>query len=227
MNPQVQPPLPGQRILLRTVVGSRLHGTVVPTSDTDVRTVYIDRTSKVLSIVQDEKPPKVAGADDNTWEFGHFVRLCLKGNPSTLEVLLAEPYETSEEGEQLRKLFPHFLSRKPVGGAFRGFAQRQRKDMFSLTSARINKAVSHYLRVCYNGRELLDTGTMTLRIIDSPVGKLVMDAKLGIISPEEGLEIGLQMEEQMEAAFRRSILPEQANIALVDQFQLRVRQSNW
>lgn len=223
-----KPELGPHSVLLRAIVGSRAHGTVMANSDTDLRTMYVVPTSHVVTMgYRPGKFKTVPGTDENAWELYRFLELSLNGNPSTLEVLLA-PYETAtEDGLAVRALFPHFLSRKKVGGAFRGFAQNQRNNMFSLESGRINKAVAHYLRVLYNGRELLSTGTMTVRIIDTPAGELVMQAKRGDITPSEGLRIGLEMEDEMERAFRDSVLPDEPNRDAINDYLVSVRKKNW
>src|SRR5262249_32003753 len=105
-----------------------------------------------------------------------------------------------------RTLFPHFLGKKPIFGAFWGFAQSEKKTLLSPHSGRTLKSGGHYLRVLFNGIELLRTGNMTVKIAATPIGSTVAAAKRGEISVEEVLRIGEQLEREFEEAERHSSL---------------------
>lgn len=215
------------KLILETLVGSRAHGTDGPNSDIDTRSVYMHPTSSLVSLI---KPPRFKaepGQDDNCWELDRFVELSLKSNPSTLEVLLIEPLQETEEGAELRSLFPHFLRRIAVWGSFSGFANKQERVMLSETSKRQNKAASHYLRVLYNGCELLRTGTMSVRIMDTEIGQLIMSVKNGEVSLKEVTAHAQKLREELSKAYEASRLPEEANLAPINDFLIRARKNNW
>lgn len=232
--------IPPPRILLSTTVGSIAHGTSTPTSDHDVRAVFLQPTRVVLSLGNYQKFIETPGLDENAWELAHFLYLSLRCNPFTLEALYTKPDFASPEGLELRDLFSKFLSRYKVKGAFGGFAEQQRLDMLGLKKAKKSpkkpvppnpkrraKSMSHYLRVLYNGVELLQTGKMTIRIVDTEIGPKVLAAKRGEMTVEEAVAIGTQLDEQLRLAFTRSPLPDDADITPINDFLLRVREKNW
>jgi predicted nucleotidyltransferase len=217
------------RTLLSTIVGSRAHGTSTPTSDWDIRNVFLQPTRTILTLGGYEKFIENPQADENSWELFHFLRLTLRNNPFTLEALAATPQMSTPEGDELRSLFPQFLSKFKVRGAFLGFATGQKKKMLSPETNynRTPKAMAHYLRVLYNGIELLRTATMTVRIIDTAIGPQVLAAKRGEMECEEVLSIGERLEREMEEAFLTSEIPDDADLGPINEFHLRLRKLNW
>lgn len=217
------------KTILSTVVGSNAHGTSGPDSDTDLRSVFIAPTDTIVGIGNYQKSIENKQADENAWEVAHFIYLSLRCNPSTLECLLAPPTLSTEEGEELRNLFPHFLSKKLVYGAFRGFATQQRAKMISPTTNyfRKEKASSHFLRVIYNGLELLQTGTFTIKIVDTPIGRACLEAKQGKLLFEEILQLGDDLVVKMDETYEKSNLPKEANKEVINRFLVKIRKSNW
>jgi len=217
------------KTLLTAVVGSRSHGTAGPDSDTDTRSIYQLPTSEILSIGTYNKFIENKETDSNAWEISQALYLALWGNPSVLEVFKCIPELCSDEGQELRDLFPAFLNRKHVYNAFRGFATGQRKKMISPTTNyhRKGKASSHYLRVLWNGIELLSTGDMTVRIIDTEIGRSVFAAKRDELLFEEVLQIGDDLTVKLDLAYEKSTLPLEADKAKINEFLLRVRRAYW
>ncbi len=140
---------------------------------------------------------------------------------------MAAPETVTEEGEELRRLFPKLLGRKPVFDRFSGFARREKHQIEEGEHKNINKKMSHYLRLLYNCTEMLQTGTMTIRIVDSPVGSIILAAKQGYMSIEEGMSLGSKWEEQLARAYENSSLPEQPDYGPANEFLLRMRRANW
>lgn len=216
--------LPGKAVI-SCVVGSRLHGTDNENSDYDTRYVVVDSTSNILKpeYSSDYKHLCEEGTDSNFWELTRFIQLALKGNQTTLEVLLA-PGTDTWEGTKIRALFPHLLQRLPVYGSCRGFAWKQLKLMQNPKTSRRITSSAHYLRVLFNGIELLTTGTMTCRIVDTEIGEQVLAAKQGKISFDKVERLGAELEKRLGKAYQESILPEKANMEFIDE---TVRKANW
>ena len=216
------------RQVLRTIVGSHAHGTAGPASDTDIRSVFLVPTASLLSL---DPPPdrtkREAEGDENAWEMAHFLQLCCKGSPTVLEVLLVEPFTCTEEGQRLRELFPLMLGKDPIFNAFYGFANQERKTFLSPLSGRTCKSMGHYLRVLFNGAELLRTGTMTVRIVDTPVGELVLQAKQGKVSANEVVAKGDELMADLRRAYEQSTLPAQVDREPLNRFILDIRRQNW
>lgn len=215
--------------ILKTYVGSRAHGTEWSGSDYDERIVFVLPTSQIVGLGEHAKFIEDKTIDSNKWELAHFLYLGLRCNPTILEFLLTTPFETHPWGEELLSLYPCFIRKKYVYDAFRGFAEGQRKKMMSpdTNSQRKPKSASNYLRVLYNGLELLTSGTMTIRIIDTEIGELVRRAKFGEASFEEVFAAGTKLLERLDRAYETSVLPEEPDRDTINEFLLRVRKEYW
>lgn len=73
-------------IIFEAISGSRAYGTDLPTSDTDVRGVYVQPTEQVL---RGDWIPQISDVKNDTvfYEVGRFIELLGKGNPNILELL--------------------------------------------------------------------------------------------------------------------------------------------
>lgn len=216
------------RNVLRVIVGSHAHGTAGPTSDTDIRSVFMVPTAALVSL---DPPPDTAKketeGDDNAWELAHFMRLCCKGSPTVFEVLLVDPFECNQIGAGLRKLMPHTLARPVIFNAFYGYARREKGTFLSPLSGRTFKSMGHYMRILYNGAEILRTGTMTVRIVDTPIGQMCLDAKRGLLTAEEVLAKGEELIADLRRAEAESPLPELPNMEPLNEFLLDVRRKHF
>lgn len=215
--------------ILETIVGSRAHGTETPASDTDLRSIYVVPTNQIVGIGNYDKYIENKEADENSWELAKFIYLSLRCNPTCLEVLLSEPSYTHPYGNELRALFPAFLNRKHAYNAFKGFAVGQRKKMMSPTTNyfRKPKAAAHYIRVLYNGIELLQTGKFSVRIADTSVGWVVKAAKNDELDFESIVEIGDKLLDDIHNAYLDSTIQEECDKAAINEFLVKVRKEYW
>lgn len=215
--------------LFTALVGSRAHGMETPESDVDLRYVMVVPTAQLVSLTYEDKHVRKRGGyrDENFWELRRFIELALKADGNTLEALRAPLVASTPEGDELRALFPKFLSKPRIRGAFLGFAENQRRRMFSDSVKKNTKAGVHYLRTLYNGLELLNTGDMTVRIGDTPFGETLMRVKRGEVSVEEVLRLGSELESNYDAAAASSKLPAEPDLAAIDEFYVRVRKAHW
>lgn len=81
-------------IIFEAISGSRAYGTDLPTSDTDIRGIFIQPTQEVLKAnpTVDGNYPYIPQVNDETndvvfYEIGRFIELLEKGNPNILELL--------------------------------------------------------------------------------------------------------------------------------------------
>lgn len=216
--------------ILKVTVGSIAQGTNTPTSDTDVRRVYVEPTATIVGIGHYQKAMSNPGEDDNSCELAHFCYLALRNNPQTLEVLLAPYTEATEWGLELRALFPHFLKRKHVYHAFPGFAASQKKRVQSESTPpdRLRKCASHYIRTLWNGYELLREGSFTVRIRDvkeRSIGDTVYALKTGEIPADHALALGAEIEHLYNEIFDKSPIPLEANKTQINDFLVHVRRT--
>lgn len=215
--------------LFTAMVGSRAHGMDTPESDLDLRYVMVVPTAELLSLSYADKFARKRGGyrDENFWELRRFIDLALKGDSNILEALRAPVVSSTPAGDELRSLFPHFLSRPRVRGAFLGFADNQKRAMTAPNAKRVNKSAVHYLRTLYNGLELLRTGDMTVRVADTDFGATLMRVKRGELSVEAVLKLGAELEAEYEVASAASVLPEEPNLPAVNDFYVRVRKAHF
>lgn len=162
-------------LLLRCVVGSQLHGTASPDSDTDIRDVVVSPMLTMLSPFRDT-PPTVVGViqashqpkgDTETHELRRFCKLLSQCNMTALEILWSPlvQYERRET-QVLRKSRYAFLDSKRLYEAAKGYAHSQlvHVDRFmtdgeqNTDSARAGKFAAAYVRVLHQTITLLTTG---------------------------------------------------------------------
>ncbi len=92
---------------------------------------------------------------------------------------------------------------------------------------RRSKCAAHYLRILFNGIELLQSGDFTVRIVDSEIGDAVMRAKQGLLSLDEVTTLGQDLEARLETAYLNSTIEEQWNLEPINELLLSLRQKYW
>jgi len=105
--------------ILRVRVGSHCHGTNMPESDTDIRTVFIPTKDYFLGLKSVEMlEEKEDGKDIEHWNISKLMRLCIKGNPSALNVLFCRKVDKffidEEWGQRLLDIKDEFLSKRTI-----------------------------------------------------------------------------------------------------------------
>lgn len=223
--------------ILKVLVGSQAHGLANEKSDFDFRAVFVTPTSELLKIGAKPKTTSwIEGKEDNTaWEIGHFLHMAVHCNPTILEVFLAPRTAVInlvngvDWGKELRALFPHVWNSKGVLDAFVGYGINQRKKFLEDKDGRQAKYAVAYLRTLMQAKELLDTGTFTMRIADydSPflVGKL-KEWKAGNFKMGEVIQICTDMEKSVRYAYDNNPKKE-TNIEPINDFLLRLRKDIW
>lgn len=210
--------------ILRVLVGSKAHGLDTPESDNDYRGVFVVPTKKILSLENNIKNVQwIEGDVDNTsWEIGHYLRLAIKCNPTILEVFLSPIVDESPLGLELRALFPYIWNSQGVRDAFIGYGLNQRKKFLDGKDGRPAKFAAAFARSLYNAKELLETGTFTVRIGDLPFGKTVMKWKQGNYEVGEVIGVCYKLEEEVRQAYEKNPNKE-TDMDKVNEFLLKVR----
>lgn len=190
--------------ILRTQVGSGLHGvTVAGTDDIDHMGVCIEPSSCVIGLelfeqYQYRTQPEgvrsgVGDLDLVIYSLRKWTRLAAQGNPTVLLLLFAPRSEWVESKEpfasELQDNSGLFLS-KDCGRRFLGYLQAQKERMLGLRSQRTNrpelidlygfdtKFAYHAIRLGLQGIELLTTGNITLPM-PSPHRQILTDLRKG------------------------------------------------
>ncbi len=211
--------------ILKVVVGSHAHGLARPDSDKDFRSVFVLPTAELLRIGFKYQGTRMMKEEDDetAWEIGHFLQLALQGHPLVLETLVAPVVTMDDWGAELRQLFPRLWSAQAAYDAFLNYCDNQRKKMLEKKDGRPEKYAAAYVRVLFNLCELLERGTFSIRISETPVGEAVLKIKAGHFRPGEVIDMGEHW--RAEAVRRLHTCSQQAHPETADAFLLRIRKA--
>ena len=211
--------------ILRVLVGSQAHGLAAAGSDEDFRSVFVIPTEELFRV--DYKQPatrwRKGDGDETSWEIGSFLSLAVQCHPLVLETFLAPVQAIDDWGVELRSLFPAVWEPRRAYDAFLGYAQNQRAKFLDRKDARPEKYAAAYVRVLYNLCELLETGTFTIRIAETPVGETVARLKDGRFRMGEVIDLAEHWTQEAHKRLDRS--SHRSNRQAVDEFLIRVRRA--
>ncbi|WP_447986960.1 nucleotidyltransferase domain-containing protein [Nitrospira sp. Nam74] len=211
--------------VLKVLVGSHAHGLAGLGSDRDIRRVYVRPTTEMFRLRF--KPPGThwakSGEDETAWEVGPFLSLAVQCHPLVLETLVAPTIAIDRWGAELQKLFPAIWSPQQAYDAFIGYGLNQRTKFLQKKDGRPAKYAATYIRVLYHLCELLETGTFTLRIVDTPIGAVVAKLKDGAFRTGEVIDLAEHWTDQ--ATRRLADCNHEPDLAAVDDFLIRLRKA--
>lgn len=189
------------RIILHATVGSTAHGLALEgTDDRDEMGICIEPARYVIGLEQFEqriersKPEGVrseAGDLDLViYSARKWCRLALSGNPTVLLLLFAKPTTAHRVGEDLLKN-SHWFAARSAGKAFLGYMTQQRQRLAG-ERGQMNvkrpelvekygydtKYAMHMLRLGFQGLEFLETGKITLPMVEEE-RQLIMSVRKG------------------------------------------------
>jgi uncharacterized protein len=239
-------------LIIRSLVGSTIHGLQLEgTDDRDEMGVCIEPPDYVVGLKHFEtwvfrtKPEGVRSEAGDLDLVVHslrkFARLAVKGNPTVLLLLFVKPEDLllrTPLGDELQTLAPAFVSRQ-AGKAFLGYltAQKQRAlgERGQLRTHRPDlvdqhgydtKYAMHMLRLGYQGRELLETGRISLPMREHE-RRRVFAVRRGELPLNDVIaEIG-ELERELEDLIETSRLPAEPDRVAVDEFLVRAYRQQW
>ncbi len=217
-----------KNVILSGVVGSTAYGLARPDSDVDRLGVYVAPSETLLGLHRptEKAMSDVAHEPDVTvHELGKFLRLCLKGNPSVLELLWLPEYEIdSQYGRELRQLRRSVLSRDAIRNAYFGFAVAQLRQLQrnQVPEHRRAKHARHLVRLLDQLEYLWINERLLVRLVPWQVEDC---HRLGELAAVGDLK---ELEQRVAATTARldgtdSGLPEYADVRLVEEWLLSVR----
>ena len=209
--------------ILKVLVGSHAHGLAGPDSDRDYRRVEVMPTAEMFRIGFKPPGPRWAksGEDETAWEVGPFLSLAVQCHPLVLETLVAPAISEDRWGSELRELFPAIWNPQRAYDAFVGYGLNQRTKFLDKKDGRPAKYAATYIRILYHLCELLETGTFTFRIADTPIGHTIAALRDGMCRPGEVIDLAEHWTE--EATRRLAQCRHQSDAAAVDNFMIRIR----
>ena len=207
---------PGEEPVLAGIGGSTAYGMATPGSDRDVHGIHLAALDEVLGLGGRDATSASRRSDNpdaSSLELGKFVSHALKGAPQALELLwLPEHAVSSQAGGELLESRHIFLSGPGVRGATIGttksslneIAKAHRRQDPALAK-RINRTGRHCFRFLRAGRELLETGDMTIDA-SSWADELGAAGDLALADPDAFFGLARREMAAVEAAATR--LPE-------------------
>lgn len=221
-----------ENIILEAVVGSTAYGLNTENSDVDIKGVYLLPTKEVLSMGFNQEHTTKDHTDPD-WvyhEVGKFMKLVLNGNPTVTELLYADDYtQLSPVGQLLIDNRDAFLSTKAVMNAYRGYAFSQAKKLNNRTEQgldgydsslknRFAKHTRHCFRLLMQARQLLETGTLTLKV--TPEQREYLFA-MGEKTADEVVEEFMRQDAEFENIV--SVLPDKPDVKRLNDLLYKIR----
>lgn len=238
--------------ILRTVVGSGLHGMAIEgTDDHDEMGIYVERVEQVVGLdapqgsdVWRTKPEGVRSGPGDVdlvrYSLRHYMRLATQGNPTVLLPLFA-PHEAvlirTNVGDHLRRLAPQIVS-KQAGPRFLGYMTHQIERLEGTRRSKPNrpelvekygydtKFASHAARLAYQGIELMQTGQLTLPMEGKPL-EWVMAIKHGTVTKELAIGWVGGLREKLVEAIETSDLRPTPDVATLNAWLVETHLSEW
>lgn len=220
-----------QREILKVLVGSRAHHLSREDSDYDYRAVFVVPTVDFLRLGAKVKNTSwVEGTTDEVaWELGHFLKMAVHCNPNIIDVFMA-PIESADlYGKHLRNLLPAVLSRKRAFEAYLGYSKNQQKKLMDQDAADtpvVWRSGVTYIRALLNGIDLLLEGKYEMEVAKE-WRDFLMDVRAGKVSRGTVIDEAVKLQRVLYTAWGESTLPNEPNLAAVNEFLLRVRKENW
>lgn len=223
---------PNINIILEGLTGSMAYGLETENSDSDYKGVYLLPTKKILSIGFDPQHTTVDNVDPD-WvyhEVGKFMKLVISGNPTVTELLYLDEYTAlTPVGQMLIDNRDAFLSTKAINNAYRGYALSQAKRLNNRTEQgldgydsslknRFSKHTRHCFRLLMQARQLLETGTLQVRV--TPEQREYLFA-MGEKTASEVVDEFMRQDSQFEHI--KSVLPDEPNLEKLNDLLYKIR----
>jgi len=153
------------------LVGSHLYGIADENSDMDFGAIFFDPAKHVDPFYNDNVTNTNSTNDYYAHDLAKYARLLHKGNPNLVDLVFTTPVTRSPVVTHFIGVVRDYVIHQGLLRAYYGYAQSQAKRGF-LYRTRENpdrlaqveelgydpKFVSHLLRLCFQGRKMLETG---------------------------------------------------------------------
>lgn len=204
------------RIVYKTLIGSRAYGLHSETSDYDWRGLYVAPFDYYMGLKVPPEQLESKEPDICYWEVGKFARLALNNNPAVLEITQAR----GESDNALIRDFldpKHYLSKK----CFQTYGGYARAQLQRFTSDGNFKNAMHMLRLYLAGIHALKYGEILLDV--SHFRDKLLSVRQGKLSDTDILLWAAELEGELREAYVRSYLPEEGAFETVHQLVIQLR----
>lgn len=227
-------------IIYNTLIGSRAVGINKEDSDYDYRSIFVEKTSKLLSLdYQKDQTQSIKDNTDNvSYEIERFLRLAQKANPSILEMLVTDPDKhvivSTKYSDELRSMFSKLFSPIDALKSFSGYSRQQRaaalRSNATLDDIRKKKFLVALLRTTWNLIELLQTGNFTLKVKEQYRLDILKDIRYNDCYTFYTIDRVFMIVDELLYRAEFEYLPKAIDYRddkLVNDFLLRIRKENW
>lgn len=211
-----------ENIILECVVGSHMYNLDTPTSDVDIKGIYVENTTRFFELTE---PKLVRDHTDPDWayyELKQFCYLAAKANPTITELLWANDYTIlTDLGKELVNIREAFLSKRALK-SYLGYAMsqvgRKYRNATDITQYRAGKHVRHTWRLCKQYEELATTGKLRVKLTNEEREECFsfMDKTY-----EECMDWFLAEDKRLSSI--KSVLPDEPDYKRINQFLVETR----
>lgn len=215
-------------IILEGLCGSFAYNLNTETSDEDWKGIFVAPTESFLGIPK-YKARETYDHKDPDWcyhEVGKYIDLALKCNPTVTELLWLDGHRLiTSPGKMLVDNRHLFLSTDKVRLAYGGYVFSQARKLNARGGSygngknkRYAKHSRHLFRLLYQGRELLETGSLKVAVSNGVRKELFSLESLSVN------ELITRFEKEIrELDNIKSVLPEKPNYEAVNKLLVRIR----
>lgn len=182
------------RAALVATTGSIAYGLNHANSDLDQMGVFIAPTVEVAGLnwnTHSESWTNTSpeGDDLTMHEVGKFLRLCLGGNPTLIELLFMNEYSIlTDDGREIVDIRYSIISERTLRKSYYGYAKSQFERIRQDENNFKHKMARHTLRIARQGASLISTGGFDVKV-DNPqeyfdLTKLPFNEMLDVIKDE-------------------------------------------
>lgn len=216
-------------IILEGITGSIAYGLDTEDSDQDVKGIYVAPTEAILSL---SKPRETYDHTDPDWtyhELGKFLSLAIKCNPTILELLFLEGYTVNTKFGRMLIDNRHLFLSNTVFHSYGGYAISQARKLNARggtfgngRNKRYSKHARHCFRLLYQGKELLETGNLTVRVTQQMREKLFEIGDLPVSDLVNSFESEFKNFDKI-----KSVLPDKPDLDRINKLLLKIRRGNY
>lgn len=224
-----------ENIILEGICGSKAYGLDTDQSDTDIKGIYLLPTKTVLGLNFNPQKTTIDHTDPDWayYEAGKFMKLVSGGNPTLTELLFLQEYTIMNHvGQLLVDNRDIFLSTDAIINAYSGYTYSQAKRLYTRTGQgldgydsslknRFAKHTRHLVRLMLQGKEILETGTLTVKV--SPEQRDYIFS-CGELSADEVVELFMKLDKDFKNT--KSVLPDKPDLEKMNKLLLNIRYEN-
>lgn len=206
------------------IVGSHAYGLAGAGSDVDRRGIYVPPAEVHWSLAGAPEQLEDRATDESYWEVQKFITLALKANPNILECLYTPLVE------HVDPLIADLLSERAiflsqlVFQTYNGYvlSQFKRLEQDLRTAGALNwKHAMHLIRLLLSGIGALRDGSVPVQVVEHREALLAI--KRGEVAWPEVNAWRLALHRELEAALRRTELPERPDYARANALLIDIR----